>query len=68
MLCVITVTRAEILRRRVEGKGFNYTKGALIEKLATIRDGWIIHNLKKADRLLEESDDEQEKCWKSRLH
>ncbi|MBP5753502.1 MAG: hypothetical protein J6W60_11705 [Treponema sp.] len=59
MLCMFAVTIAEILRRKVEEKGFTYTKEALIEKLQTIHDGWIIHDLKKGDRVLESMDDEQ---------
>lgn len=59
MLCMIAVTIAEVLRKKVEDQGLVYTKEALIEKLATIHDGWIIHDMKKADRVVEQLDDEQ---------
>lgn len=59
MLCMIAVTVAEVLRKKVEDQGLAYTKEALIEKLATIHDGWIIHDMKKADRVVEQLDDEQ---------
>lgn len=61
MLCMIAVTVAEVLRKKVEENGLVYTKEALIEKLATIHDGWIIHELKKADRVVEQLDEEQKK-------
>ena len=59
MLCMFAVTIAEVLRKKVEDQGLVYTKEALIEKLATIHDGWILHNMKKADRVVEQLDDEQ---------
>lgn len=59
MLCMIAVSVAEVLRKKVEDQGLVYTKEALIEKLATIHDGWILHDLKKADRVVEQLDDEQ---------
>ena len=59
MLCMFAVTIAEVLRKKVEDQGLVYTKEALIEKLATIHDGWIIQNMKKADRVVEQLDDEQ---------
>ena len=61
MLCMIAVTVAEVLRKKVEENGLVYTKEALIEKLATIHDGWIIHDLKNADRVVEQLDEEQKK-------
>lgn len=59
MLCMIAVTIAEVLRKKVEDQGLMYTKESLIEKLSTIHDGWIIHDMKKADRVVEQLDDEQ---------
>ena len=59
MLCMFAVTIAEVLRKKVEDQGLVYTKEALIEKLATIHDGWILHDMKKADRVVEQLDDEQ---------
>ena len=41
--------------------GSRESKEALIEKLATIHDGWIIHDLKNADRVVEQLDEEQKK-------
>lgn len=61
MLCMIAVTVAEVLRKKMEDNGLVYTKEALIEKLATIHDGWIIRDLKKADRVVERLDEEQQK-------
>ena len=37
------------------------TKEALIEKLTTIRDGWVIRDTKRAERILEEMDEQQQK-------
>ena len=61
MLCMIAVTVAEVLRKKMEENGFEYTKETLIEKLAAIHDGWIIHGMKKAERVVEQLDEEQEK-------
>ena len=61
MLCMFAVAAAEVLRRKMEENGLVYTKEALIEKLATVHDGWIIHEMKKADRVVEQLDEEQEK-------
>ena len=58
---MIALTIAEVLRKKVEDNGLVYTREALIEKLATIHDGWIIHDLKKADRVVEQLDEEQQK-------
>lgn len=61
MLCMFAVATAEVLRKKMEENGLVYTKEALIEKLSTIHDGWIIHDMKKADRVVEHLDEEQEK-------
>ena len=61
MMCLMGIAAAEILRRRMADAGMTYTKEALIEKLTTIRDGWVIRDAKKADRVLEDMDEEQEK-------
>ena len=61
MLCMFAVTLAEVLRRKVEENGLEYTKESLIEKLSTIHDGWIIHEMNKANRVVEQLDAEQEK-------
>ena len=59
MLCMAALTIAEVLRKKVEDQGMVYTRESLIEKLTTIHDGWIIHDMKKADRVVEQLDDEQ---------
>ena len=59
MLCMTALTIAEVLRKKVEDQGMVYTRESLIEKLTTIHDGWIIHDMKKADRVVEQLDDEQ---------
>ena len=61
MMCLMGITMAEILRMKMADSGMTYTKEALIEKLATIRDGWVIRDMKKAERVLEEMDEEQKK-------
>ena len=35
-----------------------------MEKLSTIRDGWMICNEKKVERIIEQMDEEQQKIWK----
>ena len=61
MLCMFAVAAAEVLRKKMEENGLVYTKESLIEKLATIHDGWIIRDMKRADRVVEQLDEEQEK-------
>ena len=61
MLCMFAVAAAEVLRKKMEENGLAYTKESLIEKLTTIHDGWIIHDMKKADRVIEQLDEEQRK-------
>ncbi len=61
MLCMFAVAAAEVLRKKMEENGLVYTREALIEKLKTIHDGWIISDMKKADRVVEQLDEEQEK-------
>lgn len=61
MMCLMGITVAEIFRKKAEDAGMTYTKEALIEKLATIRDGWVIRDMKKAERVLEDMDEEQRK-------
>lgn len=61
MICLMGITIVEILRRKIEEAGMIYSKEALIEKLVTIRDGWVIRDMKQAERVLEEMDDEQRK-------
>ena len=61
MICLMGIAVVEVLRRKTAEAGMVYSKEALIEKLATIRDGWIIRDMKKAERVLEEMDDEQRK-------
>ena len=51
MLCMIAVMVAVVLRKKVADNGLAYTRETLIEKLATIHDGWIIHDLKKVERV-----------------
>ncbi len=50
---MIAITIAETFRKKVEENGILYTKEALIEKLTSIHDGWIIHDQKKVDRVVE---------------
>ena len=38
-----------------------HSKEVVIEKLTTIHEGWIIHNQKKVNRLVEQQDEEQKK-------
>ena len=61
MMCLMGIAIAEILRKKVVDAGLVYTKETLIEKLTTIRDGWVIRDMKKADRVLEDMDEEQQK-------
>ena len=37
------------------------TKEALIEKLVTVRDGWVIRDRKSAEKIFEEMDEQQQK-------
>ena len=67
LLCMFAISAAEVLRKKMEENGLVYNKEALIEKLATIHDGWIIHDMKKADRVIEQLDEEQEKLLKVSL-
>ncbi len=50
-----------LIRKKVEENGILYTKEALIEKLTSIHYGWIIHDQKKVDRVVEQLDKEQKK-------
>lgn len=59
MMCMMAISMAEVFRRKAEDAGKTYTKEALIEKMSTIRDGWMIRDKNKVDRVLEEMDDEQ---------
>ena len=61
MLCMFAIAAVEVLRKKMEENGLVYTKEALIEKLTTIHDGWIIRDMKKADRVVEQLDEEQER-------
>ena len=61
MICLFAISAAEVLRRIVGDHGMEYTKEALLDELKTIRDGWIIHDMKKADRVLEELNEKQQK-------
>ena len=61
MLCMFAVAAAEVLRKKMEENGLVYTKESLIEKLTTIHDGWIIRDMRKADRVVEQLDEELEK-------
>ena len=61
MMCLMGIAAAEVLRKKIADAGMTYTKEALIEKLCTIRDGWIIRDMKKAERVLESMDEEQQK-------
>jgi len=57
----MSITALEVLRRKIAEAGMVYSKEALIEKLATIRGGWVIRNMKQAERVLEDMDKEQQK-------
>ena len=59
MMCMMALSIAEVFRRKTEDAGSIYTKEALIDKLSTIRDGWLIRDLRKVDRVLEDMDEEQ---------
>lgn len=61
MICLMGIAVVEVLRRKMEEAGLVYSKEALIEKLATIRDGWVIRDMKHAERVLEEMDEDQQK-------
>ena len=61
MICLMGIAVVEVLRRKMAEAGLKYTKEALIEKLATIRDGWVIRDMKQAERVLEDMDEEQQK-------
>lgn len=60
MLCMFAITIAEVMRRIFNDKDISYTKEGLIDKLATIRDGWIIKDTKQVKRTIESSTDEQQ--------
>ncbi len=61
MICLMGITAVEVLRRKTAEAGMVYSKEMLIEKLATIRDGWVIRDTKQAERVLEDMDEEQQK-------
>ena len=61
MICLMGIAVVEVLRRKMAEAGLKYSKEALIEKLATIRDGWVIRDMKQAERVLEDMDEEQQK-------
>lgn len=61
MICLMGIAVVEVLRRKMAEVGMVYSKEMLIEKLATIRDGWVIRDMEQAERVLEAMDEEQEK-------
>ena len=61
MICLMGIAVVEVLRRKIAEAGMVYSKEALIEILATIRDGWVIRDMKQAERVLEDMDEEQQK-------
>ena len=61
MICLMGIAAVEVLRRKTKEAGLEYSKEALIDKLASIRDGWVIRDMKKAERVLEDMDEEQHK-------
>ena len=63
MICLMGIAITETLRRKLEDAGLTYSKEKMIEKLTTIRDGWVIRDLKKAERVLESMDEEQQKLY-----
>ena len=64
MICMTALMVGEILRKRMSEAGIEMNKITLMEKLSTIRDGWMICNEKKVERIIEQMDEEQQKIWK----
>ena len=58
-MLLVSLSITEVFRRKTEDAGSIYTREAVIDKLSTIRDGWLIRDLRKVDRVLEDMDEEQ---------
>ena len=63
MICLMGIALVEVLRRKTAEAGLVYSKEALIDKLVTIRDGWVIRDMKQAERVLEDMDAYDNHKW-----
>ena len=61
------LTLAEALCMLLKQKGYSFFKESLMEKLSSIRDGWIFYNKKELQRVLEDMDDDSTNLWKTIL-
>lgn len=66
-ICMAAIVIAEVLQKHLAADGIELTKGKMLDRLNEIRDGWIMADKNKANRILEDLDEDQEQLWNSVL-
>lgn len=64
-ICMAAIVIAEVLQKHLSEDGIEMTKPAMLDRLNEIRDGWIIAEKNKVNRILEDMDAEHQLLWDS---
>lgn len=62
-ICMASLVLGEVLQKHLSADGFDLSKPAMLDRLNEIRDGWIIVDKNKANRVLEDMDDDDWRLW-----
>ena len=66
-ICLTSIVLAEVLQRQLDEDGIHLSKPAMLDRLNEIHDGWVFVDKKKANRVLEDLDEEHQRIWDSVL-